>query len=335
MKRWAIMSAALVLSACNGEKAVAPTPAAPAAPVYKETWLSGGDAAPTLQLHETQYGLHGRIIDPLGKAYPLRSISQTETGLTFAVPALDAVLTATKTPEGAWAGKWEQIGHPAEDVSLASLPGAPEAQPAPDGSNPRFVTLTDGRQMFIHCIGSGAPAVLFDSGAGSDSTAWHGVWQEVGKTTLSCTYDRAGLGLSDPGPFPRDTAAVANDIEAMLTAAAIPGPYILVGHSLGSYHTREFANTRFDKMAGLVLIDPSGDGQDARFKAAMPEAFATLEAEENKVKSLNCVANLREKLHSQADQLSKDCFSNDADMIESTLSETDAMAVASTEELTK
>lgn len=335
MKRWALMSAALMLAACNGEKAPDPAPAATAAPVYKETWFSGGDAAPTLQLHETKYGLHGRLTDPLGKSYPVRAISQTETGLTFTVPSLDAVLTTTKTPEGAWAGKWEQIGHPAEDVSLASLPGALEAMPAPDGSNPRFVTLPDGRQMFIQCIGSGAPAVLFDSGAGSDSGAWHGVWQEVGKTTLSCTYDRAGLGLSDPGPLPRDAAAVANDIDAMLTAANIPGPYVLVGHSLGSYHTRQFANTRFEKMAGLVLVDPSGDGQGGRFKAAMPEAFAALEAEENKVKSLNCVAKLRAQLHAQADPLAKDCFSNDADMIESTLSETDAMAVASTEELTE
>ena len=334
MKRWALMSAALALSACNDEKAVAPTAAAPAAPVYKETWLSGGDAAPTLQLHETQYGLHGRIIDPLGKAYPLRSISQTETGLSFTVPALDAVLTATKTSEGAWAGKWEQIGRPAEDVSLASLPGAPESQPAPDGSNPRFVTLTDGRQMFIHCIGSGAPAVLFDSGAGSDSTAWHGVWQEVGKTTLSCTYDRAGLGLSDPGPLPPDTTAVANDIEAMLTAASIPGPYILVGHSLGSYHTRQFANTRFEKMAGLVLVDPSGDGQSVRIAAAIPEAFAASRAASEKTKALGCVARLRATLLPKADPLVKECLGNDADMVESYHSEVDSMPGASTEQLT-
>ena len=210
--------------------------------------------------------------------------------------------------------------------------------PAPDGSNPRFVTLPDGRQMFIHCIGpeSGvaAPAVIFDSGAGSDSTAWHGVWQEVGKTTLSCTYDRAGLGLSDPGPLPRDTAAVANDIDAMLTAANIPGPYVLVGHSLGSYHTRQFANTRFDKMAGLVLVDPSGDGQDARFEAAIPKAYAIANAEMEKSKSLDCVAKLRAQLVAKSDKLAKDCLSNDADGIESYLSEVDAMAGASNEELT-
>lgn len=338
MKRWAIMSAGLALAACNGEKAPDPAPAATAAPVYKVSWYSGGDAAPTLELHETKYGLHGRLFDPLGKSYPVRAISQTETGLTFVAPSLDATLTATRTPEGAWSGKWVQIGHEPEDVVLSALTAPPAAMPEPDGSSARFVSLPDGRQMFVHCIGPeggvAAPAVIFDSGAGSDSTAWHGVWQEVGKTALSCTYDRAGLGLSDPGPLPRDTAAVANDIDAMLAAANIPGPYILVGHSLGSYHTRQFANTRFEKMAGLVLVDPSGDGQDARFKAAIPKAYAIANADMEKSKSLDCVAKLRAQLVAKSDKLAQDCLSNDADGIESYLSEVDSMGTVSTAELT-
>lgn len=336
MKRYGIALAALFAAACNGEKPADPAPAAtvPPAPVYKESWFSGGDAAPTLELHETKYGLRGRLLDQLGKFYPVRSISQTDTGLSFVVPSLDASWTATKTPEGGWTGKWVQIGHAPEDVTLSQLGGPIEAMPPPDGSDARFVTLPDGRQMFLNCIGSGAPAVIFDSGAGSDSTAWHGVREETGKTTLSCTYDRAGLGLSDPGPLPRDTTAVANDLEALLTAAKIPGPYILVGHSLGSYHIRQFANTRFDKMAGMVLVDPSGDGQEARFMAAIPKAFASSKAQMDAMKSLNCVANLRAKLVAKADKLAQDCLGNDADIIESYLSEVDAMAGASTEQLT-
>lgn len=338
MKYRGMMLAALLAAGCNGEKAPRPEAVVPAAPVYRTSWFSGGDAAPTLELHETKYGLHGRLVDPLGKSYPVRAISQTETSLSFVAPSLEASWTSTKTPEGAWSGKWLQIGHDPEDVVLSPLATAPAAILAPDGSTPRFVTLPDGRQMFLDCIGpmggGAAPAVIFDSGAGSDHTAWHGVWQEVGKTALSCTYDRAGLGLSDPGPLPRDAAAVANDIAAMLTAANIPGPYVLVGHSLGSYHTRQFANTHFDQMAGLVLVDPSGDGQDKRFEAAIPKAYAIANAEMEKSKSLDCVAKLRAQLVAKSDKLAQDCLSNDADGIESYLSEVDAMAVASTEELT-
>lgn len=325
-----VMAAA---AACTPAKAPDPAPSAPAAPVYKESWFTGGDGASTLNIHETRYGPAGRLIDTTGASFPVRNIVMSDTALSFIAPSLEATWAATKTPEGGWAGRWLQTGAAPEDVVLAAA-AAPAPVAAPDGSTPRFVTLPDGRQMFINCIGAGAPAVIFDSGAGGDSTHWRGVREEIGKTTLSCTYDRAGRGLSDPGPLPRDTAAVANDIEAMLTAAAIPGPYVLVGHSLGSFHVRQFANTHFDQMAGLVLVDPSGDGQGARFKAVIPKAYAISNAAMEKTKSLDCVNKLRTGLVPKADPLVKDCLSNDADMIENYLSEVDAMAGASTKELT-
>ena len=335
MKRLSILLAAMAAAAsCTPAKAPDPAVAAAPAPVYKESWFSGGDGASTLNIHETKYGAAGRLIDTTGASFPVRNIVMSDTALSFVSPSLEATWSATKTPEGGWAGKWIQLGSSPEDVVLAAI-SAPAPEGAPDGSMPRFVTLPDGRQMFINCIGTGAPAVIFDSGAGSDSTAWRGVREEVGKTTLSCAYDRAGRGLSDPGPLPRDTASVANDIEAMLTAAAIPGPYVLVGHSLGSFHVRQFANTRFDKMAGMVLVDPSGDGQDARFKAVIPKAYAASNAAFDKAKSLDCVTRLRAALVPKSDPLVKDCLGNDADMVDGFLSEVDAMASASTEELTE
>ena len=338
MKRLSIvLAAAAMAAACSPQQAAAPappaTPVAPAAPVYAESWFTGGDGASMLNIHETQYGPKGRLIDTTGKAIPVRNVAMSDTALSFIVPSLDATWTATKTPEGGWAGQWTEGGAKPEDVVMTAT-AAPADVAAPDGSQPRFVKLPDGRQMFINCIGGGAPAVIFDSGAGGDSTHWRGVREEVGKTTLACTYDRAGRGLSDPGPLPRDTAAVANDIDAMLTAASIPGPYVLVGHSLGSYNVRQFANTRFDKMAGMVLVDPSGDGQGARFEAVIPKAYAISNAAFEKTKALDCVGKLRAAFVMKNDPLTKDCFGNDADAVESYLSEVDAMAGASTEELT-
>ena len=100
MKFLRLTIAALLAAACNGEKAPDPAPVAtPAAPVYQQSWFTGGDAAPSLELHETQYGLHGRLVDPLGKSYPVRAISRTETGLTFTAPSLDAVFNATPWAE--------------------------------------------------------------------------------------------------------------------------------------------------------------------------------------------------------------------------------------------
>jgi len=119
----------------------------------------------------------------------------------------------------------------------------------------------------------------------------------------------------------------------MLTAAGIAPPYVLAGHSLGSYHVRQFANTRFDKMAGMILVDPSGDGQSVRIAAVIPEAYAASRAaSENK--ALGCVARLRATLVPKADPLAKDCLGNDADMVESYHSEVGSMPGASTEQLT-
>ncbi len=335
MKRlWMLFAAAAITTACSEQQAAAPAPpSAPAAPVYAQSWFGDGDSNSALNIHETQYGLAGRLMDTLGKPYAVRNIVKSDTAFSFMLPSLEATWSGTKNADGGWTGKWIEGSKTAEDLTLASA-SAPVVTPSLDGSAPRFVALPDGREMFINCIGAGSPAVIFDSGAGGDSTHWRGVREEIGKTTLACTYDRAGRGLSDPGPLPRDTAAVANDIEAMLTAANIPAPYVLVGHSLGSFHVRQFANSRFDKMAGMVLVDPSGDGQGARFEAVIPKAYAMSNAPFEKMKALDCVNKLRGHLVPKDDPLATACLGNDADMIESYLSEVDAMAGASTEQLT-
>ncbi len=71
----------------------------------------------------------------------------------------------------------------------------------------------------------------------------------------SIAYDRAGLGLSDPGPSPRDGLAIAGDLEALLAAIGEGGPFILVGHSMAGLHAHLFAVRNPRQVAGLVLVD--------------------------------------------------------------------------------
>jgi len=47
-------------------------------------------------------------------------------------------------------------------------------------------------------------------------------------------YDRAGTGWSDPVSLPRTLAEVTEELRALLGAADVPAPYLLVGHSLGA-----------------------------------------------------------------------------------------------------
>jgi pimeloyl-ACP methyl ester carboxylesterase len=114
-----------------------------------------------------------------------------------------------------------------------------------------------GRNINMYCMGSGTPAVVFDAGFEDWSPAWATIQPAVAAWTQACSYDRAGSGFSDPGPLPRSSLNIAQDLYAALQKANIKGPYVLVGHSFGSFNTRMFADQHMSDVAGLVLVDAS------------------------------------------------------------------------------
>jgi pimeloyl-ACP methyl ester carboxylesterase len=109
---------------------------------------------------------------------------------------------------------------------------------------------------------------VFDSGLGGMSLDWSLVQPALGQTTQVCVYDRAGMGWSDPGPQPRTPGQIARELHTLLTNAGIPGPYILVGHSLGGKNVRMFALQHPDEVAGMVLVDARSEYVDAPPAAA-------------------------------------------------------------------
>ncbi len=93
---------------------------------------------------------------------------------------------------------------------------------------------------------------------------------EVSLTTRACSFDRAGYGGSDEGPSPRDATHIVADLRAALVRAGIDGPYVLVGHSMGGYDMRLFANLHPTDVVGMVLVDPGIDGNLAPLAAVSP-----------------------------------------------------------------
>jgi pimeloyl-ACP methyl ester carboxylesterase len=130
-----------------------------------------------------------------------------------------------------------------------------------------LVRLADGRRLNMNCSGRGSPTVILEGGFAATSEGWDKVQPTIARTTRVCSYDRAGYGLSDPGPAPRDGLAVATDLDHAVQRARIKGPYVLVGHSAGALYMRLFSDLRWKDVVGMVLVDPSVEHQDKRFAA--------------------------------------------------------------------
>ncbi|HYF61969.1 MAG TPA: alpha/beta hydrolase [Herpetosiphonaceae bacterium] len=126
-----------------------------------------------------------------------------------------------------------------------------------------------GRSLALWRRGSGAPTVILEAGLGGTSADWSAVFDGIAAFTQVCSYDRAGLGHSDPAPTPRTAADLAADLAALLARAAIAPPYILVGHSLSGMHLRLFASQRPDRLDGLVLIDATHEDKYAAMKSVL------------------------------------------------------------------
>jgi pimeloyl-ACP methyl ester carboxylesterase len=119
-----------------------------------------------------------------------------------------------------------------------------------------------GRRINLLCTGAGNPTVILMAGLFSWSVVWYKTQPVIAQKTRVCAFDRAGYGFSDPGPRPQILSDVVDDLHAALNAGPIPGPYVLVGHSLGGIEARLYAERWPKEVVGMVLVDtsPAGEG---------------------------------------------------------------------------
>jgi pimeloyl-ACP methyl ester carboxylesterase len=151
-------------------------------------------------------------------------------------------------------------------IALASISNFAQA-PGSDASaadiiyaKPGQLVSVDGFKLNLYCIGKGSPAVIFDSGWEDWAPAWSKVQPEVAKFTRACSYDRAGAGFSEPGPMPRTSLRIAEELHTALHRAGVRGPYILAGSAFGADNVRTFAERYMPEIAGIVMVD--GDASE-------------------------------------------------------------------------
>lgn len=133
-----------------------------------------------------------------------------------------------------------------------------------------LVEVSPKRRINLRCTGSGPVTVVFESRLAFPSYSWRKVQPLVAKFAKACSYDRAGLGFSDAGPKPRRAAAIAGDLRAVIDRADLRAPLVLVGNSMGSQSIRLYAFRHPEQIAGLVLVDPYVEGQNAAYAGVDP-----------------------------------------------------------------
>lgn len=146
------------------------------------------------------------------------------------------------------------------------------------------VTTPDGRALHLWRSGpTDAPAeqsaVVFEAGLGASGATWGPVQEITSRTMHSVSYDRAGYGASTPAHDQRGIVDLADDLERVVEHLA-PAGVVLVGHSWGGSVVRELAGRSAlrDRVAGLVLVDPSDEGASLYFSRTFAISYAVQRA---------------------------------------------------------
>jgi pimeloyl-ACP methyl ester carboxylesterase len=179
----------------------------------------------------------------------------------------------------------------------ASAPPQPAGAGA-DGAHGEFAGLVEvgGRRLYLECRGRGNPTVVFEAGSGNGADVWStspdapsktAVLPGVARFTRVCAYDRPGTTLqsgqpsrSDPVPVPRSPGEIVADLHALLHAAHVSRPFVLVAHSLGGLLARLYAGTYPREVDGFVSVDAVHEiYYEAYQQLLTPEQYTTPGAE--------------------------------------------------------
>jgi pimeloyl-ACP methyl ester carboxylesterase len=164
-------------------------------------------------------------------------------------------------------------------LSTWSAAAATAPPAAAEFAAPHRLVDIGGRRLNLSCSGSGSPTVVFEAPSAAAAWHWWAVQPKVAAKTRACAYDRAGYGFSDPSPRAADAANAADDLHALLKAAGIAPPYVLVGNSFGGATVQLFAWAHPDEVQGLVLAEPMHEDELARMDMITHGRFSDGEKE--------------------------------------------------------
>jgi pimeloyl-ACP methyl ester carboxylesterase len=146
-----------------------------------------------------------------------------------------------------------------------AVPTPPEVA---DPASPKSTAIVGsfdvgGRDLWLDCEGSGSPTIVYFHGMMGDDAIASGadhaapIAPYLTDDYRFCAYDRANVGRSDPVPGKQTAIDAVHDLHALLAAAHVPGPYVLLGASFGGLVAYEYAVTYPQGIEGMVVLDPT------------------------------------------------------------------------------
>ena len=130
---------------------------------------------------------------------------------------------------------------------------------------------------------NGGTPLLFVHGLSYFSYDWVDIGSRLAGDRMGCAVDMRGFGDSSSSAARNyKIPAMAADLQAVLDHLAWPRA-IVFGHSMGGRSAAYLANSRPDRVAGLVLVDyspenaPEGSKRVANTVANTPDVFASVD----------------------------------------------------------
>jgi hypothetical protein len=111
-------------------------------------------------------------------------------------------------------------------------------------------------KLTLLCEGKGEPTIILEDGLGGNSWGKGDVIR-FGQITRTCLYRRYkffSIQEADVA-LPRTTLDQVQDLNNLLQTAGVPGPYILVGHSLAGFNMPLYTDQYPKDVVGLVCVD--------------------------------------------------------------------------------
>lgn len=128
-------------------------------------------------------------------------------------------------------------------------------------ANPAPGVMVDvgGRRMHVHTVGQGEASIVLLPGLGVPAPVldFEPLTQELSQWARVTVVEPFGYGWSEGSDSSMLPGDVARDVHTALHGAGVPGPYVLMGHSLAGLYSQKFIETFPGEVSGFVGLDPT------------------------------------------------------------------------------